>query len=379
MIFGTREEADEFIINNGGLVVEELGTAPVRSVFCPGCGGWHVEGESYRDREEENGTAENLEEPLPESVFSLKDSMRVYYRALEKRVPIAIGNACELMSAGEVNKAERMLIHLQDEIRHWNGYYSERKMCELKESIEAGLGQVARYREMFGRLTLEIEKAKVMMTSCRIDEAKVLLIGVLCELGHLGNGNDAVSRVSKLEGRAKTCLSLIARFEETVGDPKAEKEVMDSEAETKMDVLFHQMVTNVVVVQEAERLFSEVEHLIKQERGREAEEKTEEIKALIKKLDGAGTSRLRALLKDRLFPLEMDLDGLLGEEKGTEWEQKRFLIKAIDRATLADGAKKDGNELLCRNFVTEARLLLARVAACEERDIVESFLSGLGA
>ena len=288
MIFGTREEADEFIINNGGLVVEELGTAPVRSVFCPGCGGWHVEGESCGDRKEENGTAENLEEPLPESVFSLKDSMRAYYRALEERIPIAIGKASELMSAGEVDKAERMLRHLQDEIRHRKGYYSEEKMCELKGSVEAGLGQVARYRELFGRLTLEIENAKVMMTSCRVEEAKVLLTGVLCELGHLGNGNDAASRVSELEGRAKTCLSLIARFEETYGDPKAEKEVMDSEAETKIDVLFHQMVTNVVVVREAERLFSEVERLIKQERGREAEEKTEEIKALVKKLDGAG-------------------------------------------------------------------------------------------
>lgn len=370
MIFGTREEADAFIIDNGGLVVEGLGAAPVRSVFCPDCGGWHVEGDSCGDREEETGTAENLEKPLPESVFSLKDSMRAYYHALEGRVSSAIENAGELMSAGEVDEAERILRHLQDEIRHRIGYCHEEKMCELKESVEAGLGQVARFRERLGRLTLDIEKAKVMMSSCRIGEAKVLLGGVLCELGHLGYGNAAAPRVSELEERARTCLSLIARLEEAFGDAEAEKEMMDSEAGTKMDVLFRQMVTNSVVVREAERLFSEAENLIEQNQGSDAGEKMMEIKGLINRIEGPGTKLIRSSLSDRLSHLE---------EKGSEEGQRRLLVKAIDRATLADGARKDGNEILFRNFVEEAWQFLADVAKCKEKEMVESFLMALSA
>lgn len=379
MIFGTREEADAFIIDNGGLVVEGLGAAPVRSVFCSGCGGWHVEGDLSEAHGEGLAACKDDEESLPESVYSLKESRKAYYNALAERASTTFYEAGELMSTGYVDEAEKMLWHIQAEIQSRSKDLPVEKMDELKDGLEAGLGRVAFFRELFRRLTREIEKAKILMSSCRLDEAKDLLSCVLCELETLGNGNKEESWASRLEGRARSCLSLIARFEEISGDPEAEKEVMDSEAGTKMDVLFRQMVTNGVVIRETERFFSEVEQLIEQMRGRAAEEKVREIKGLINRLDGPGTKQIRSSLEDRLFRLEVDLDDVLADETGPVEEQRRFLVRAIDRAALADCARKGGNEMLCKNFVTEARLFLARVAECKEKDMVESFLMALTA
>ena len=73
------------------------------------------------------------------------------------------------------------------------------------------------------------------------------------------------------------------------------------------------------------------------------------------------------------------MDELLGEDGMAEMGSRKLLVRAIDLAMLADRAGKDGNEVPCRNFANEAKRLLSMVPSCEERTMVESFLSALGA
>lgn len=44
-----------------------------------------------------------------------------------------------------------------------------------------------------------------------------------------------------------------------------------------------------------------------------------------------------------------------GPQRKRTADERKLLVAAIDRAMLADRTRKDGNETLCRNFVSEAR------------------------
>ncbi len=139
------------------------------------------------------------------------------------------------------------------------------------------------------------------------------------------------------------------------------------------------MVTIRTVARDRKLLSSQVEALLEQGRVKEAEERTREFQTLVGRLNWTGAKHLRASLENELSSLEWKAARTLVSGRDRDSDRKELLVAAIDRVTLADRARKDGNETLCRNFVSEARAILDKVASCKEKEAVVAFLSGMGA
>ncbi len=59
MLFETREKADNFISFNAADIAKNNSYAPIRSYYCPSCGGWHV---THKPVDEEYSKTDNLQQ-----------------------------------------------------------------------------------------------------------------------------------------------------------------------------------------------------------------------------------------------------------------------------------------------------------------------------
>ena len=61
MLFPTQEKADNFIRFNADNIAEENEFTPVRSYYCPSCGGWHV---THHSNDRKYKHADNLQNKI---------------------------------------------------------------------------------------------------------------------------------------------------------------------------------------------------------------------------------------------------------------------------------------------------------------------------
>lgn len=59
MLFETREKADNFISFNAADIAKNNSYAPIRSYYCPSCGGWHV---THKPVDEEYSKTDDLQQ-----------------------------------------------------------------------------------------------------------------------------------------------------------------------------------------------------------------------------------------------------------------------------------------------------------------------------
>jgi hypothetical protein len=331
--------------------------------------------ETFDDPEAEKGVLESDSNTPMDRFFRDMVRCNVTARDIER----LIADADRLLDLGRKDEAEDLSARARDlfaQIRKV-GIKSPRPALERRlDSLEKKFGRLRRHEP---EMHLAIEKAKDLLATGKLDEAQHRFEAVRNGIEDLGIKDADWPKGVEMKKRIGDFLDLIARARKTYGDQEAEKAVMDSRPEREEDVLFKKMVTIRSVTRDMEALSSEVENLLRLGHGKEAEKKLEEIRKLIGRLKWTGVRFLRASLEDELDSLEWKVAKVLGPERKRTPEERKLLVAAIERATLADRARKDGNGTLCRNFVSEAKAILDKVANCEEKETVKAFLSAMGA
>lgn len=201
MLFPTQEKADNFIKFNADSIAENNKRVPVRSYFCPACGGWHVthreEAGVYARTDEQNDKAfqlgvfvSKLKRDFDKKDWKKwKELLDLHKGWLEELKELPEHRLFLLEAKRQFNHFDKLIANaekkdIKDENKQLNEINAERKiLCNnirekmkdlnLKESIVSA----ERLKQLMEMPAFELSEKKIIhecqsMTECLLDEEK---------------------------------------------------------------------------------------------------------------------------------------------------------------------------------------------------------------
>lgn len=250
---------------------------------------------------------------------------------------------------------------------------------QIDAAVKRRLEAPALAKNLSEPIAASIEKARLLMSELRLDEARALLLDVLYDI-KIGQAEKPSwkGKGDELRLRAEKCLSLMDEYEAAGKDPGKAEEIRSSTSKSRNVALLKAMLANAARLEKLDGMIASIERSL--EDGAPLEEllsMIEEAREKVRDWKNYGIKAAKAAYHTRLQELEKEVRTTVGAKARREKEQRRAILSAIRYVEKAAEFFPDGDPTLMWYYIDMAQEILSEVDDCPEKEQVISFLDRL--